>query len=153
MVPAPGRTRAGRTALAHHGKLRIGNSQPAIWRLFLMATLKLALGVAIFGLVALLGIKLIPPFFSNYELEDSIKNEALQATYSTRSEDDVREAVIKQARNYDIALTPKQVHVSRVGGYGAGSLTIEAEYSVPVELPGYSTVLEFHPSSKNKGVF
>jgi len=118
-----------------------------------MATLKLALGVAVFALVALLGIKLIPPFFSNYELEDSIKTEALQATYTTRTEDDVREAVIKQARNYDIALTPKQVHVSRVGGYGAGSLTIEAEYSVPVELPGYSTVLEFHPSSKNKGVF
>jgi hypothetical protein len=118
-----------------------------------MATLKLALGVAVFALVALVGIKLIPPFFSNYELEDSIKTEALQATYTTRTEDDVREAVIKQARNYDIALTPKQVHVSRIGGYGAGSLTIEAEYSVPVELPGYSTVLEFHPSSKNKGVF
>jgi len=99
------------------------------------------------------GFKLIPPYFSNYELEDAIKTEALQATYSTRTEDDVREAIIKQARNYDIALTPKQVHVSRVGGFGNGSLAIDAEYSVPIELPGYSTILEFHPSSKNKGVF
>jgi len=79
-----------------------------------MATLKLIFGVAIFVALVVAGIKVIPPFFANYELEDSIKTEALQATYSTRTEDDVREAIIKQARNYDIALTPKQVHVSRV---------------------------------------
>jgi hypothetical protein len=118
-----------------------------------MATLKLILGVAIFGVLALVGIKVIPPFFSNYELEDEIKTEALQATYSTRSEDDIREAVIKHARNYDIALTPKQVHISRLGGFGTGTLAIDAEYSVPLDLPGYSTTLEFHPSSKNKGVY
>ena len=118
-----------------------------------MPTLKLVLGVAIFGVLVLVGIKLIPPFFANYELEDAIKTEAVQSTYSTRSEEDIREAVIKQARNYDIPLTPKQVHVSRVGGYGSGSLVIQADYSVPIDLPGYSTTLEFHPSTKNKGVY
>ncbi len=118
-----------------------------------MATLKLMFVVAAFGALILVGIKIIPPFFSNYELEDSIKTEALQATYSTRTEDDIREAVIKEARKYDIELTPKQVSVSRVGGFASGTLTIEADYSVPVELPGYSTTLVFHPSSKNKGVF
>jgi hypothetical protein len=118
-----------------------------------MATLKLVFGVAIFGAVVLFGIKIIPPFFSNYELEDSIKTEALQSTYSTRTEDDIRASIIKQARSYDIALTPQQVHISRLGAFGAGSLTIEADYSVPVELPGYSTTLEFHPSTRNKGVF
>ena len=96
-----------------------------------MATLKLVFGVAIFVALVLVGIKIIPPFFSNYELEDSIKTEALQSTYSTRTEDDIRDAIIKQARNYDIALTPKQVHVSRVGMNGNGTLNIEAEYSVP----------------------
>ena len=118
-----------------------------------MATLKLIFGMAIFGLVGLMGIKIVPPFFSNYELEDAIKTEALQSTYSARTEDDVRETIIKQARNYDIALTPKQVHVSRVGGMGNGSLAIDAEYSVPIELPGYSTTRDFHPSTKNKGGF
>ncbi|MFY9644750.1 MAG: hypothetical protein WAK29_06195 [Terriglobales bacterium] len=118
-----------------------------------MATLKLVFGFAIFGLVALIGIKLIPPFFANYELEDAIKTEATQSTYSTRTEDDIRESIIKTARNYDIALTSKQVHVARVGSFGTGTLAIDAEYSVPVELPGYSTTLDFHPSSQNKGVY
>ena len=117
-----------------------------------MATLKLIFGVAVFGALVLLAIKLIPPFFSNYEFEDTIRTEALQATYSTRSEEDIRDTIIKQARNYDIALTPKQVHVTRTGGLGNGSLAIEADYSVPIELPGYSTTIDFHPSTKNKGI-
>jgi hypothetical protein len=118
-----------------------------------MATLKLVLGVGIFGALVLLGIKVVPPFFANYQFEDAIKTEATQSTYSTRSEEDVRESILKQAHSLDIALTAKQVHVTRVGGYGTGTLSIEAEYSVPIELPGYTTTLEFHPSSKNKGVF
>jgi hypothetical protein len=118
-----------------------------------MGTFKLILGVGVIVLVAFLGIKVIPAYFSNYEFEDFIKEEALHSTYSTRSEDDIRDAVIKHARDFDIDLTAKQVHVSRTGSNGNGSLTIEADYTVPIDLPGYSTMVEFHPSSKNKGVF
>ena len=118
-----------------------------------MATLKLIFGIALFGLVGLVCFKLIPPYFSNYEFEDSIKTESIQATYTSRSEDDIRDAVVKEARNYDIPLTAKQVKVSRVGGLGTGSLNIEADYTVPIDLPGYSTTIEFHPSTKNKGIY
>ncbi len=118
-----------------------------------MATLKLIFGVAIFGAVILVGIKVIPPYFSNYEFEDAIKSEALQSTYSSRTEDDIRATVIKQAHEYDIELTAKQVHVARSGGNGTGTLAIECDYSVPIELPGYSTTVDFHVSSKNKGIY
>jgi len=118
-----------------------------------MGTVKAILGVLVMVAVAIIGIKVIPPYFSNYEFEDYIKNEALQSTYGTRSEDDIRNSVIKHAREYDIQLTDKQVHVARTGSSGTGTLSIEADYTVPVELPGYVTTLEFHPSSKNKGMF
>jgi hypothetical protein len=118
-----------------------------------MATLKLVFALAIFGVLVLVGIRVIPPYFSNYEFEDAVKSEALQSTYSTRTEDDIRAAVIKQAHNYDIELTPKQVHVSRSGVNGNGTLAIEADYTVPIELPGYSTTVDFHVSSKNRGIY
>jgi len=118
-----------------------------------MATLKLVFGFVILGFAVLVCVKLIPPFFANYEFEDAIKTEALQSTYSTRTENDVRTTVLKQARDLDIALDPKQVRVVRVGTNGNGSLTIEADYSVPVDFPGYSTTLDFHPSTKNKAIF
>jgi len=41
----------------------------------------------------------------------------------------------------------------RVGSFGTGTLAIDAEYSVPIGLPGYSTTLNFHPSSQNSGVY
>ena len=118
-----------------------------------MGTVKMILGVAMMALVAIVSLKLIPPYFSNYQFEDFIKNEALQSTYGSRSEEDIRESVIKHAREYDIQLTAKQVRVSRTGTSGTGTLSIEAEYSIPVSLPGYSTTLEFHPSSSNKGLY
>jgi hypothetical protein len=122
--------------------------------MFLMATLKLVFAVAIFGLVILVGIKVVPPYFSNYEFQDAVKTEALQSTYTPRSEEDIRTSIIKQAHSYDIELTDKQVHVSRSGsGIGTGSIAIECDYTVPIELPGYSTDLEFHVSSKNKGIY
>jgi hypothetical protein len=110
-------------------------------------------GCVLFVAMAIVGIKIVPVYFSNYQFEDSIKNEALQSTYSPRTEEDIRDSVIKRAKEYDIQLTTKQVHVSRTGSNGNGTLSIEADYSVPFNLPGYSTTLDFHPSSKNKGVF
>lgn len=118
-----------------------------------MGSVKMILGVGMMVLAAIFCLKLIPPYFSNYQFEDAIKNEALQSTYGSRSEEEIRESVIKHAREYDIQLTNKQVRVSRTGTSGTGSLTIEAQYSVPVTLPGYSTTLEFHPSSSNKGLY
>src|SRR5256885_9317704 len=118
-----------------------------------MGSLKAIFGVAAIVLVAIVCLKLIPPYFSNYQFEDFIKNEALQSTYGSRSEDDIRESVVKHARDYDIQLTAKQVRVTRTGSNGTGTLTIEAQYSIPVNLPGYSTTLEFHPSSSNKAVY
>ena len=115
--------------------------------------MKAIAGVVVMVIVAVLVFKLVPPYFSNYQFEDFIKNEALQSTYGTRSEEDIRDSIIKHARDYDIQLTSKQVRVSRTGSSGTGTLTIEAEYSIPVNLPGYSTTLQFHPSSSNKGVY
>src|SRR5258708_28639964 len=106
-----------------------------------MGILNLIRAWAFFVWLGVGGLNLTPPYFSNYELEDEIKTEALQATYSTRSEDDIREAVIKHARNYDIALTPRQVHISRVGRFGTRTLAIDAENSGPVDFACYSTTL------------
>ena len=118
-----------------------------------MDTLKLVLTFGVLAALGLVGIKVIPPCYSNYEFEDSIKNDALQATYTSRSVDDIRATVIKHAHEYDIELTPQQVHITRTGGFGTGILEIDAQYTVPLEFPGYSTSLDFHPSTSNKGVF
>jgi hypothetical protein len=110
-------------------------------------------GLAVVAALIVVGVQVIPVYFNNYQFEDAIKTEALTSTYTTRTPDDIRDAVIKHAKDCDIPLTAKQVHVSRTGVNGNGSLLIEVNYTATIELPGYSTTIEFNPSTKNKGVF
>jgi acyl-CoA synthetase (AMP-forming)/AMP-acid ligase II len=118
-----------------------------------MDTFKVILTFGALLAMGLVGVKVIPPYYSNYEFEDAIKNEALQSTYTSRSVDDIRATVIKHAHEYDITLTPAQVHVVRNGSVGTGILEIDAQYTVPLEFPGYSTSMDFHPSTSNKAIF
>jgi hypothetical protein len=118
-----------------------------------MGTVKMILGLGLIAALIVAGIAIIPPFFANYQFEDVLKNEALAATYSSRPEEEIKTSVLKKAKDLDIPLTEKQLKVVRTGTYGTGTLTISADYTVPVNLPGYETSLEFHPSSTNKGTY
>lgn len=118
-----------------------------------MSTLKLILGFAVI-IAVVYGIwMIIPPYFANYQFEDAIKNEALHDTYTTRTEDDIRNSVFKQAKDLDIPLTREQIKVQRVGTIGQGSILIDVEYSVHVDMPGYPLDLRFHPTTSNKGLY
>jgi len=118
-----------------------------------MGTLKAILGVGVFVVLIVVGIQLIPPYFENYQFEDELNNQALAATYSAKTDEDVRAVVYKKAQELEIPVTPEQIKVHRVGTLGTGTLSIEATYTVRVNLPGYPLDLDFHASTKNKGIY
>jgi hypothetical protein len=115
--------------------------------------MKLAFGVAVIVAVVVLGATILPPFFNNYQFEDAISTEALAATYSSKSDEDIRGIVYKKAKEMDIPITPEQIKVHRAGSQGTGTLVIEANYTVHVEVPGYPLDLDFHAATKNKGIY
>ena len=118
-----------------------------------MGRIKLIVGI--FAIVATIyvGAELIPPYFSNYEFEDAIKSEATISTYSTKSEDAIRDTVFKKAQELEIPVAREQIKVKREGLQGSGSVYIETNYAVHVDLPGYPLDLQFTPSTKNHGAF
>lgn len=118
-----------------------------------MGTVKAVLGIGVIVLLIIVGIQVIPPYFDNYQFEDAINNEALAATYSNKSDDDIRNIVYKKAQEMEIPVTPEQIKVHRMGSQGTGTLTIEASYTVHVNLPGYPMDLPFHAQTKNKGIY
>ena len=59
----------------------------------------------------------------------------------------------QEAQELEIPVTPEQIKVHRVGTLGTGTLSIEATYTVRVNLPGYPLDLDFHASTKNKGIY
>ena len=95
-----------------------------------------------------LGFRLIPPYVSNYQLQDSIQNLTLIASYSPMGEQEILKAVVSRANSYGIDLPAKQVTVHK----GSGSVVIVAQYTVPVDLLMYRVELHFAPSASNRQI-
>jgi hypothetical protein len=118
-----------------------------------MATIKLILVLAMLGGLVYISAVVIPPYFSNYEFQDALDNEARMGTYSTKGDDVIRDAVFKKAQDLEIPVTKEQIKVQRMGSAGSGGVMIETDYTVHVDLPGYPMDIHFHPQSKNKSAF
>ena len=118
-----------------------------------MGSIKMIFGIFVIVAGVYLGAELIPPYLTNYQFEDVVKNEAMINTYNTRPEGDIRDELFKKAQDMDIPVTRDQIKVHRVGQVGNGSLLIETHYNVHVDLPGYPLDLQFDPSTRNKGAF
>ena len=118
-----------------------------------MPRIKMILGIFSIVAAVYLCAALIPPYFANYQFEDAIKTEAQMSTYSTKTEDAIRETVFKKAQDLDIPVAKEHIKVQRTGGQNTGSILIEARYTVHVNLPGYPLDLNFDPSTLNKSVF
>ena len=118
-----------------------------------MGTIKLVLSLGLLVAMVYVGAELIPPYFANYEFQDTLDTEARLGTYSTKGDDVIRDAVFRKAQDLEIPVSKDQIRVQRSGNLGNGSVVIETDYSIHVDLPGYPMDLHFHPQSKNKSVF
>jgi hypothetical protein len=114
--------------------------------------MKLVFGILIMAAAVILIAMLAPPYFSNYQFEDALKTESQMSTYTNKTEDVIRDEVFKKAQELDIPITKEQIKVVRSGQIGTGSVSIEATYTVHVNLPGYPLDLNFDASARNKGV-
>jgi hypothetical protein len=118
-----------------------------------MGTIKLLLGIFAIVVAIYLCVELAPPYFAEYEFQDAIKNEATLSTYSTKSEDAIRDTIYKKAQDLDIPITPDQIKVQRIGPQATGTVAIETNYVVHLDMPLYPVDLHFDPSTTNKGAF
>jgi len=111
-----------------------------------MDKIKPVLIVLVIAAIIYVGVKVVPPFFNDWQFQDFIEGEARIDTYNTKPEADIRKDVMKAARENDIPITDDQLEVQR----GNGTILIGAKYSVHIDLPGYPLDLQFNPSSSNK---
>ncbi len=108
---------------------------------------------ALVGLLVLVGViygswLVVPVYLHNYQLEDAMGDEARINSYTTKSEEDMRESIYSKAKEMEMPITREQINVRREGA----TVNIWIDYSVHVDLPGYGLDLQFHPSSKNKAI-
>ena len=112
-----------------------------------MRPVKAILAVVVVVAMFIAAFRVVPPYFNNYQLQDEIESIARLNTYSNKSEDEIRDMVLKKAKEYEVPVTAEQVKVNRTGQ----EIAISAKYMVHVNLPGYPLDLHFNPHTANAG--
>jgi hypothetical protein len=116
-----------------------------------MDTIKAIFGIIAIGAVIYCAAQVVPVEMSNYSFQDDLRNIAMVAGGNYKLTDqDVLQQVMQKAKEREIALTPEQVTVQRIGTAGAPAVYVGADYNVSVSLAVYSFNLHFTPSSGNK---
>jgi hypothetical protein len=113
-----------------------------------MKQIKALLGLFVVVAAFYVAFKLMPPYYNQLQFQDAVDAEARNGSYSQRSEQEIRDAVFKKARENDIPVTVEQIKVSRVGT----DVTINVDYTVHVDMPVYPLDLKFHAGSKNRAI-
>ena len=110
--------------------------------------LNLVLTLLFLGGVVFFAVKVVPPYFANYQFQDSIESEARFAMtgYPKKSEDDIRDDIWKKAQELSIPIKKEEdIQVTM----DQGNVTISTSYTIPVDLAVYQFNLQFHPHADN----
>lgn len=116
-----------------------------------MGTFKAVLGFVAVILVVIALFQVAPPIMANFSFRDDLRQVAMMAGANpNRTDDEVRNDVLRRAKEHGLPIDATQVKVERILTPGLMAVYVAADYSVPVNLPGYSFDMHFNPSSENK---
>ena len=105
------------------------------------------LAVGLFVVFVYLGIKLVPPWVNNYQLQDYITALARKATYAQGgTEESIRKAVLSKAKDLRMPVKGAQIRVVK----STYAVIINVKYNVMVKTPAYTFNLKFNPTARNK---
>lgn len=110
-----------------------------------MKLVKPILGVVLVVAFVYVCFQMVPPFFQNYQFQDYLENEARRTSYSTLSEEAIRQEVLKEARSDDLPISGEQIRIARA----RDRVQISVDYTVHVNLLFFPQDLHFSPSSGN----
>jgi|ERR1700730_3853886 hypothetical protein len=91
--------------------------------------------------------KVIPVYFANYQLQDAIESESRFALtgYPKKSIEDIRDDVWRKVQDLGVPAQKDAIQVAVANG----SVSIELDYTVPINLSVYEFTLQFHPHADN----
>ena len=102
-----------------------------------------AAGFAVLLLLGFMGVRLIPPYFENWKLQQYVNDLAADSTLSSQSPEIIRSNIVNKAAALSLPVHDADVRVTRP----QNALKIEVLYVVHVDLPGYSVDLHFRPAA------
>jgi hypothetical protein len=121
----------------------------------MMRKLTLLFGLSVFVLAVFAGYQTGSRELANVELQDDMQDLSTQlgtkiGLGQPKSDQDLRMAVVGKAKEHQIELMPTQVMVQRTRSGDSTTIYLAADYTVTIQLPGFSFPLHFTPSGGRK---
>ncbi|MGA9142138.1 MAG: DUF4845 domain-containing protein [Candidatus Acidiferrales bacterium] len=110
--------------------------------------MKLVLMLMVLGSMVFAGIKILPVYVNNYQMQDAIESEARFAIGNRLGAKDVRDNVWKKVTEIGIPAEQDDLKVVTT----QGTVQISLDYSVPVDLLVYKFTLDFHDHADNRSI-
>ena len=111
--------------------------------------LKAVLVIAGIALAFYSAVKIVPAYFSDYQLSDKMQEQARFAVVNRYSEEQIREILFKTVQELEIPAKREDIKIVATNAV----VKISLNYTVPVDLFFYHLDLNFSPSSENKALF
>jgi hypothetical protein len=131
---------AGREWIGRGGKMQRSDAGAA--------TIKTILTLAFLVCLIYASIKIIPVYVNSYELEDFVRQQNPFWLTQRASPDAIRNHILGKARELELPISAEQVDVEA----SSASVTVNLDYTVPVDLKVYTLKLHFTPSARNKSL-
>src|SRR3954470_1516719 len=94
--------------------------------------MKAIIGLLVVIIAGYLAFAFMPPYFAKYQFADDITSIARFAGPTTRSEEDIRQEVLKKAKEEGVPITAEQIQITREQQH----VEIKAHYTYVVNLIG-----------------
>ena len=98
--------------------------------------------------MAFAAFKVVPAYFANYQLQDSMTTEARFALVNRKAASDVQDDIWKKVQELGIPAKKDDVQVTTEQGF----VKIDVNYTVPVDLIILQHDISFHDQADNKSI-
>jgi predicted membrane protein len=100
-------------------------------------------GLIVLAIGIFIAYKMIPVKVKAAELRQEVVDEAKSA--GTHGDDKIRANILSKARENELPVTEDNIKIHR----GNNEITVDVEYVVPVEFPGYTYQWHIHHNAQN----
>jgi bisphosphoglycerate-dependent phosphoglycerate mutase len=111
-------------------------------------TFKALCYLAFIAAVIYAGIKVIPVYVNNYQLQDYIQSQTPYWLAQRAPAEGIQKAILVEAENLSLPVTAEEVTVEA----NQNIVRVKIDYNVPVDLKVYTLQLHFTPSSENRSL-
>ncbi|HEY1528675.1 MAG TPA: hypothetical protein VGH51_20815 [Candidatus Angelobacter sp.] len=113
-----------------------------------MGKIKALIGLLVVGGGFYVAWNMIPPYFNNYQFQDTLDEIARRNSYTTSTDDDVKKVVIIKAADDNINLKEDQINITRT----SSGIGISVKYHIHIEMIVHPVDLDFTANSINKRI-